>query len=117
MYRGEADVKKSTSILKERIVSLVVSPRVEKKYRARIRSAKKPFLLRNIDFGARDYEQYKDSTGIGAFSSMNHGSLERRRRYFLRHSGVENKSEALRREYRKSGGRYNAKILSHRFLW
>ena len=72
---------------------------------------------RKIHFGASDYEQFKDSTGVGKYSSKNHGDSKRRKSYFLRHSGVQFKKDAVKKEVKKSNGKYTAKILSHLFLW
>lgn len=72
---------------------------------------------RTIQFGDRRYEQYKDSTGLGLWTKKNHGDKTRRERYFLRHSGERSKRQAIAREIAKSDGKYNAKILSHKFLW
>ena len=72
---------------------------------------------RKIHFGASDYQQFKDSTKLQAYSKKNHSNKERKRRYYLRHSGVENKRDAIKKELTKSNGSYNAKILSHIYLW
>ena len=34
-----------------------------------------------------------------------------------RHSGTKKRGEAIKKEIAKSGGLYNAKILSHIYLW
>lgn len=99
----------------ERIVGIKLSKRKGKKYVATVQS--KEGRQRNIHFGARGYEQYKDSTRLRSFSSKDHNSRERRRRYFLRHSGVPDKRSALKKEIKRSRGKYNAKILSHIYLW
>jgi len=80
-----------------------------KKYTAVLRNGEK------INFGGEGYEQYKDR--IGLYSHMDHGDKVRRKRYFLRHSGVPTKEKALQKELNKSGGKLNAKILSHQYLW
>ena len=101
--------------MEEKLLKITRSPDPKKKYRALVRSKDK--RLRNIDFGAKGYQQFADSTPLKKFARANHSDAQRRKRYFLRHSGVDNKTEALRREIRKSKGVYNAKILSHKFLW
>ena len=93
------------------MIKLGPSTRKNKKYMAMLENGK------IIHFGASDYQQFKDSTGIGAYSNKNHGNKERRRRYFLRHSGVPTKKLALQKELKKSKGNYTAKILSHLYLW
>ena len=37
--------------------------------------------------------------------------------YYSRHSGTKKRGEAIKREKHKSKGLYNAKILSHIYLW
>jgi hypothetical protein len=102
--------------MKERIIKFMRGPS-DKKYTARIMN-KKTKKIRHIHFGAKGYEQYKDSTPLGLYSSKNHGTKKRRDNYFSRHSGgIKNKKKALAKEIRKSKGIYNAKILSHKYLW
>ena len=107
--------RKKTRKMKERIIKFMRGPG-EKKYTARIMH-KKTRKIRHIHFGAKGYEQFKDSTPLGLYSSKNHGTKKRRDNYFSRHSGIKNKKKALAKEIRKSKGLYNAKILSHKYLW
>ena len=72
---------------------------------------------RKINFGGLGYAQYKDRTGVGAFSSLDHGDRKRMGRYFLRHSGTRNRARAIAKEKAASGGLYTPKILSHVYLW
>ena len=39
------------------------------------------------------------------------------RNYFSRHSGTKNRKKAINKEIKKSKKKYNAKILSHIYLW
>jgi len=71
---------------------------------------------RTIHFGGKGYEQFKDSTGLGHYSHVNHGTLKRKKNYFSRHSGEKTKNKAVVKELKKSKGCYNAKILSHTTL-
>ena len=100
---------------KERIVEILPSKTQTKKYAARVRD--KEGHERTINFGAKGYEQYRDSTPIKKYSKKDHGDSERRKKYFQRHSGVPGKRNALNKEWKKSKGKYNAKILSHQYLW
>ena len=101
--------------MKEKILFIKKSTRPEKKYMAAVQYYQaKP---KTIHFGAKDYEQYRDSTKLKLYSSKNHLDKKRRENYFRRHSGVSNKREALHKEIKKSNGKYNAKILSHKYLW
>ena len=108
--------KRTKKNMKERIIKFMRGPG-DKKYTARI-VHKKTRKIRHIHFGAKGYQQYKDSTPLGLYSSKNHGTKKRRDNYFSRHSGgIKNKKKALAKEIRKSKGLYNAKILSHKYLW
>jgi hypothetical protein len=100
--------------MSDKIVKIQPSTSKNKKYTAIVKNGDK---TRKIHFGHSDYEQYKDSTKIGKYSYKNHGDKKRREAYFSRHSGVKNKSEAIKKEMNKSNGKLNAKILSHRYLW
>jgi len=62
-----------------------------KKYDA-ILLNKKTGREKKVSFGASSYPQYKDSTGVGAWSHKNTLDNERRRLYRLRHAGEGNDS-------------------------
>jgi hypothetical protein len=102
--------------MKERIEKIIVSPNKSKKYLAFIYNplTKK---TRKIHFGARGYQQYKDSTKIEKYKIGNHNDKKRKDNYYSRHSGTKFKQEAIKKEIKKSNGLYNAKILSHKYLW
>lgn len=57
-----------------------------KKYKALIVS-NKTGRVKRISFGDNRYEQYKDSTGLGLWSHLDHRDKERRRAYRERHQG------------------------------
>jgi hypothetical protein len=96
-------------------VSIARSKRAGKKYAAVV--AGPGGRRRVVHFGAKGYEQFKDSTPLHAYANRDHGDRRRRERYFVRHSGVRNKQEAIRKELAASNGRLTPKLLSHRFLW
>jgi hypothetical protein len=102
--------------MKERLIKIVKSTVKGKKYTAIVENLRTKKHHR-ISFGARGYEQYKDSTQLKLYAKMNHGDKKRRRNYFNRFSGIPTKDAAVRKELRKSHGHYNAKILSHIYLW
>ena len=56
-----------------------------KKYNAILKNKTTGRLLR-VPFGVRGYEQFKDRTGLGKFSSLNHLDKQRRQNYIKRHS-------------------------------
>lgn len=107
--------KGGTRGMKEKILKFEKGPG-EKKYTAHIRNNKTK-KVRVIHFGHKDYEQYKDRTNKGLYSRRNHGDKRRQQNYYNRHSGEKNRKKAIAKEIRKSNGIYNAKILSHIYLW
>ena len=91
--------------MKETIVKIEKSKAKYKKYVAIVKN-KETEKTRKINFGDSRYEQFKDSTGKGHYSSRNHGDERRKRNYFNRHSGIKNKKGAVMKEFRASGGKY-----------
>lgn len=102
--------------MNERLIEIIHPTTKGKKYTAIIIDMKSNDKYK-ISFGAIDYEQYKDSAPLQLYAKKNHGDKKRRRNYFNRFSGIPTKDKAVRKEFRKSDGRYNAKILSHIYLW
>lgn len=102
--------------MKEVILKLEKSKNSKKKYTAFVKN-KKTKKVRKIHFGASDYQQYKDRTGLGHFTHKNHYTRKRMQNYFNRHSGTSHRGKAIEKEKKKSRGYYNAKILSHEYLW
>ena len=102
--------------MKEKIVNLKKSTIKGKKYTATVKNINSD-KERTLHFGGKGYEQFKDSTGLGHYSHVNHGTLKRKQNYFSRHSGEKTKRKAVIKELKKAKGCYNAKILSHIYLW
>ena len=73
--------------------------------------------IRTLSFGHKDYQQFKDRTKLQLYKHLNHGERKRMRNYFNRHSGTPIRAKAIEKERKKSKGYYNAKILSHEYLW
>ena len=101
--------------MKETIIKFEKGPKM-KKYTAFIQD-KKTKKVRKIHFGASNYAQYKDRTPLKLYANKNHNTRKRMQRYFARHSGTKNRTKAIKLEKKKSNGYYNAKILSHTYLW
>jgi tetrahydromethanopterin S-methyltransferase subunit E len=79
---------------------LLPSTRKHKKYMAVfVDSTKKA----PVHFGDNRYPQYKDSSGLGKYTHLNHGDAARRRRYYQRHG--------------KDAVKFSAKYFSHKYLW
>ena len=101
--------------MKEKIIKFKKGP-FPKKYTAHVKD-KKTKKVRKIHFGDVRYKQYKDRTPLKLYANKNHGTRKRMENYFNRHSGEKNSKKALKKEKKKSKGYYNAKILSHEYLW
>ena len=102
--------------MKEKILHFKKSNIKGKKYSAIVQD-KHTKKTRKIDFGACDYEQYKDSTPLKLYANKNHFTKKRRQNYFNRHSGTRNKKQAIAKEIKNSNRYYTPKILSHMYLW
>jgi hypothetical protein len=102
--------------MKEKILKFEKSKVKGKKYTAFIKN-KKTKKIRKIHFGALDYSQYKDRTPLKLYAYKNHKTRRRMQNYYSRHSGKKNRNEAIKLEKNKANGYYNAKILSHIYLW
>ena len=87
-----------------------------KKYTAIVKN-KKTKKTRKIHFGDRRYQQYKDRTNLKLYKKKNHNTRKRMQNYFSRHSGTKKRGVAIKKEKGKSRGYFNAKILSHIYLW
>ena len=101
--------------MKERIIKFKKGP-FPKKYTAFIKNNKTK-KIRKIHFGDRRYQQYKDRTPLKLYKHKNHTTRKRMQNYFNRHSGTKKRGKAIKKEKRKSRGYFNAKILSHIYLW
>ena len=107
--------KRKRKLMKETIVEFKRGP-FPKKYTAFVKH-KKTKKVRRIHFGDRRYQQYKDRTKLKLYKHKNHGTRKRMQNYFSRHSGTKKRGVAIKKEKRLSKGHYNAKILSHKYLW
>ena len=101
--------------MNEKIIKFCKGP-FPKKYTACVIN-KKTKKIRKIHFGDIRYQQYKDLTPLKLYKNKNHGSRKRMQNYYSRHSGTKNRKKAIKQEKIKSKGLYNAKILSHKYLW
>lgn len=81
------------------------STRKGKKYSVITPSGKK------IHFGASSMEQYKDSTGLGLYSHLNHGDKKRRKSYLARAKGIKNKNGNLTWKDKESANYYSVHYL------
>jgi hypothetical protein len=103
------------TIMKETIIKIKKGPK-NKKYTAYVKN-KITKKVRKIHFGDKKYAQYKDRTPLKLYAFKNHNTRKRRQNYYRRHSGTCTREKGLFKEKKRSNGIYNAKILSHKFLW
>jgi len=57
-----------------------------------------------VHFGDNRYSQYKDKTGLGLYTHLDHLDKDRRARYKKRHEGTRHK-------------KYSASWFSDQYLW
>jgi hypothetical protein len=81
------------------------STREGKKYMTKTPSGK------TVHFGASNMEQFKDRTGVGAYSSKNHGDAQRRKSYLARAKGIKNKQGQPTWKDPESANYYSVKYL------
>jgi hypothetical protein len=65
-----------------------------------------------IHFGDRRYQHFKDSTGLGLYSNLDHGDKERRKSYLARAKGIRDSSGRLTWNNPETSNFY-----AIRFLW
>ena len=58
-----------------------------------------------VNFGDSRYEQYKDNTGLGIYSHLNHNDKKRRSHYKSRH------------KIHLNAGYYSPAYFSYKYLW
>ena len=97
----------------ERIVKIMRPTVKKKKYTALVMDTETK-KERKVSFGSKNYSQYFDSTPLKLYSANNHLDKNRRRNYFMRHSAVPTKREALAKE---KGDKITPKYLAHFYLW
>ena len=75
-----------------------VSTRKNKKYMVKLENGT------TVHFGDKRYQQYRDSTGVGAYSHLNHLDKKRRENYKTRHEKTRH-------------NKYSPSWFSDSFLW
>ena len=74
-----------------------------KKYDAIILN-KKTKRYKTIPFGDKRYKHYKDTTGLGLYSNLNHLDKNRRKNYRSRHNKTKD-------------NKYSSSYFSYNYLW
>ena len=85
---------------------------VFRKSRAKGKKYAVTYNNKTINFGDSNMQQYKDSTGLGLFSSKNHLDPVRRKSYLARAKGIKNKKGELTWKDKASANYYSV-----RYLW
>lgn len=66
---------------------------------------------KTIHFGSSSYGQYKDSTRLGLYKSLDHGDKERQKKYLARAKGIKNKKGELTWTDPETANFYSVKYL------
>ncbi len=88
------------------MVEIKKSTRSGKKYMSKTPSGKW------VHWGDTKYEHYKDSTGVGAWSKLDHNDKERRKQYRARHEKVMTKEGTPAYKDKEQASYY-----AYHFLW
>lgn len=82
------------------------SNRKNKKYMAYSPTGKK------VHFGDSRYQHYRDTTGLGLYSHLDHNDKDRKKRYLARAKGIRDKNGRLTWKNPESANYYAV-----RYLW
>ena len=66
---------------------------------------------KTIHFGDSSMEQYRDTTGLGLYTHLNHNDEKRRASYLARARGIKNKKGEPTWKDRNSANYYSVKFL------
>jgi hypothetical protein len=84
------------------------SKRKDKKYDAILKNKETDKEVR-LPFGQKNMEQYRDTTGLGLYTNLDHNDKNRRRLFRNRFSNLKQKQD-----WRKF---YTPLEMSYKFLW
>ena len=79
-----------------------VSEQKNKKYNAILRH--NSGRLKKVPFGDKRYEQFRDSTGLGIYSNLDHGDRKRQINYLKRHEKTRH-------------NKFSSSYFSANYLW
>ncbi len=65
-----------------------------------------------VHFGDSRYQQFKDTTGLGLYSKLDHNDKTRQKNYCKRSGGIKDKNGKLTKN-----DKFSSNALSRRFLW
>ena len=85
-----------------KLIGFEISPQKYKKYNAILRH--ESGKLKYIPFGDVRYQQFRDSTGLGVYSHLDHGDRKRQINYLKRHA-------------KTSDNLYSSSYFSKNYLW
>ena len=66
---------------------------------------------KTIHFGSLSNEHYKDTTGLGLYTHLNHNDEKRRASYLARAKGIRNKAGELTWKNKNSANYFSVKYL------
>lgn len=85
-----------------KLLRFEISEQKNKKYNAILRHTNGH--LKKIPFGDKRYEQFRDSTGLGIYSNLDHGDRKRQINYLKRHEKTRHNL-------------YSSSYFSANYLW
>lgn len=65
-----------------------------------------------IHFGDKRYQQFKDTTGLGLYSKLDHNDKTRQKSYCSRSAGIKDKNGKLTKNDKN-----NSNYYARKFLW
>ena len=66
---------------------------------------------KKIHFGDKRYEQFRDTTGLGLYTKLNHNDKQRQANYCKRAKGIKNKKGQLTYKDKETPNYYSVKYL------
>ena len=66
---------------------------------------------KTIHFGSSSMEQYRDTTGLGLYTHLNHNDEKRRASYLARAKGIKDKNGNLTWKNKNSSNYFSVKYL------
>jgi len=65
-----------------------------------------------VNFGDKRYQHFKDTTGLGLYSKLDHNDKTRQKSYCKRSGGIKDKKGNLTKN-----DKYSPNALSRKYLW
>ena len=67
---------------------------------------------KTVHFGDKNYEHFRDTTGLGLYSDLNHNNIKRQKSYCKRSGNIKDKKGNLTKNNKESSN-----YFSRTYLW